>query len=119
MHIHNRKELMPRRKELRNGATEAERHLWRFLKGGHLQGRKFRRQHSIGWYIADFYCPSERLVIELDGDSHYTDEAQEYDAQRTLYLNRLGITILRYTNHQVRSETQSVLEDICKHFETI
>ena len=112
MQIHNRPELTARRKELRNGATSAERHLWGFLKGKQVCGRKFRRQHSIGAYIADFYCPEEHLVIELDGDSHYTEEAQEYDANRTAFLNALGIDVLRFTNHQALFETEGVVAAI-------
>jgi very-short-patch-repair endonuclease len=83
-------------------------------------GRKFRRQrrqHSIGAYIADFYCPEECLVIEVDGDSHYTAEAQEYDTQRTAFLNALGVDVLRFTNHQVLFETEGVLAAIRAYLE--
>ena len=65
--LHNQKHLKLRRRRLRNAATPAERALWLMLKGRQLGGRKFRRQHSIGPYIVDFYCPGERLIVELDG----------------------------------------------------
>jgi len=61
------------------------------LKHSNLGGYKFRRQHSVGSYILDFYCPSEKLAVELDGDSHFTDAAIEYDDVRTAYLNALNI----------------------------
>ena len=77
--LYNRPVLKNRRKELRNGATPAEIKLWSMLKHSNLGGYKFRRQQSVGSYILDFYCPSERLAIELDGDSHFTADAVEYD----------------------------------------
>jgi len=72
--IFNRKNLKPRRKELRNNPTKAEAFLWRYLKNNQLEGRKFRRQTSIKSFIVDFYCPQENLVIELDGEVHFDDE---------------------------------------------
>lgn len=68
--IHNRKYLKQRRKDLRNNATISEKRLWIALKKSQLKGRKFRRQHSIENYIVDFYCPSEKLIIEVDGNMH-------------------------------------------------
>ena len=75
--------LKPRRRELRTYGTSAEAALWNLLKKRQLRGRKFRRQHSVGRYILDFYCPSERLAIELDGAHHYTPAGQDHDARRT------------------------------------
>ena len=69
--INNKPELKPLRKQLRNFSTSAEAVLWTHLQKSQLQNRKFRRQHSIGNFIADFYCPSEKLVIELDGEDHF------------------------------------------------
>ncbi|MEL6536768.1 MAG: DUF559 domain-containing protein, partial [Bacteroidota bacterium] len=69
-YLHNRKYLKERRQALRNNLTSAEATLWIFLKGRQLEGKKFRRQPSIGNYIVDFYCPEEQLVIELDGGLH-------------------------------------------------
>lgn len=68
--LHNRKHLKDFRKELRNNSTKAESRLWKVLRKRQLEGRKFRRQHSIGNYIVDFYCPEEKLIVELDGAIH-------------------------------------------------
>jgi len=110
--LHNRPALKPCRKELRNNATPAESQLWGILQRSNLGGYKFRRQHSIGAYILDFYCPSARLAIELDGDSHFTDEAIEYDRQRTAYLNALHIKVLRFLNTDVYEDLMMVGERI-------
>ena len=110
--LYNRPVLKTRRKELRNGATPAETKLWSILQRSNLGGYKFRRQHSVGSYILDFYCPSERLAIELDGDSHFTDDAVEYDRIRTNYLNALNITVLRFLNTDVYDNLNAVCEKI-------
>lgn len=70
MKIYNHELLKDRRKELRNNLTIAEASLWKYLKGRRMHGLKFRRQHSIGPFIVDFYCPEEKLIIELDGEVH-------------------------------------------------
>lgn len=116
-HINNRHELKEFRKELRNNATPAEKTLWRFLKNKQLQGRKFRRQFSVGNYILDFYCTSEKLCIELDGAGHYNDAGFEYDQERTLFLNNLGIRVIRFENKEVFEALESVLECIKNAFE--
>ena len=110
--IHNRPILKSRRKELRNNSTPAEKQLWSVLQHSNLGGYKFRRQHSVGAYILDFYCPSECLAVELDGDSHFTDEAIEYDRERTAYLNALGIKVLRFLNTDVYDNLNAVCERI-------
>ncbi|WP_208643530.1 endonuclease domain-containing protein [Pedobacter miscanthi] len=86
MKIHNLKYLKEWRKELRNNLTPAEATMWKYLQNSKLDGRKFRRQHSVGNYILDFYCPSEKLAIEIDGSCHDDDSAQLYDQKRTDYL---------------------------------
>ncbi len=110
--IHNKPDLKTRRKSLRNEATPAEQKLWGVLKHSQLNGYKFRRQHSVDYYILDFYCPSERLAVELDGDSHFTDEAMEYDRERTAFLNALNIRVLRFFNTDVYNNLESVCERI-------
>ena len=112
--IHNRPLLKSRRKELRNNSTSAEKLLWSMLQHSNLGGYKFRRQHSVGAYILDFYCSSEKLAIELDGASHFTDEAPEYDRQRTVYLNALNIKILRFLNTDVYDNLNAVGEKILR-----
>lgn len=77
--IHNKKELEVFRKHLRNNATSAEAFLWNYLKQKKLEGRKFRRQHSIKNFIVDFYSAKEKLIIELDGEIHFNLTAQEKD----------------------------------------
>ena len=98
--------------------TEAELVLWEVLKGKKLKGRKFRRQFSIGYYIADFYCPSERLVIELDGQHHYTPEGKKRDLERDENLEELNIKVLRFKNKEVMNNLTAVLRQIKSSFET-
>jgi len=99
--LHNLKYLKETRRHLRRNMTETERILWSVLKDKKLCGRKFRRQHSIGYYIADFYCPSEKLMIELDGQQHFTPEGVEKDTDRDEHLRLLNIKVLRFENKQV------------------
>ena len=110
--IFNRKPLKAFRKELRNNLTASEAVLWTALQKKKLEGRKFRRQHSIGKYIVDFYCPSEKLVVELDGANHYTHEGEMHDMDRDAYINTLGIKVLRYENRDIYNNLEAVLEDI-------
>ena len=114
--INNLPYLRAFRQELRNHLTPAEAKLWTLLKQSQLAGRKFRRQHGVGFYILDFYCPSERLAIELDGAVHDTESAQEYDCERDLFLNYYGIKVLRFENKFVFQQTEAVLTEIRKHF---
>ena len=116
--IHNRAVLKSRRKELRNNATSAEKLLWSILQHSNLGGFKFRRQHSVGPYILDFYCPSEMLAVELDGDSHFTDEAIAYDCERTAYLNALNIRVIRFPNTDVYDNLNVVGEKILETLTT-
>jgi len=88
-------------KRLRQDMTEAERVLWSALRKRSLNGFKFRRQHPIGPYIADFACISERLVVEVDGVTHWTPAELEHDAQRSAFLERNGWRVLRVTNLDV------------------
>jgi len=116
--IYNRPPLKSRRKELRNNSTPAEQKLWSVLKHSNLGGYKFRRQQSVGSYILDFFCPSERLAIELDGDSHFTDDAMEYDRIRTGYLNALNIRVLRFLNTDVYDNLDAVCDNILQNLTT-
>ncbi len=116
MKIYNRKYLKSRRKELRNNSTKAEIILWKYLKSSQLEGRKFRRQQSIGNYIVDFYCPKERLVIELDGEVHFNKDAIEYDKLRTEYLESKFIKVIRFENKEVIYNIEKVLKTISNNF---
>jgi very-short-patch-repair endonuclease len=110
--LHNRSEKKSKRQELRNAATTAEATLWKFLQRRLLYGRTFRRQHSIDPYIVDFYCPECRLVIELDGQPHYEIIADEYEVERSQYLERLGIKVVRFENRSIYESLEAVLETI-------
>ena len=114
--IHNFKEFRGRRRGLRKKLTPAEATLWLLLKSKMLEGRKFRRQHSVGKYILDFYCPTERLAIELDGEHHFTDEGMEYDQKRTECLDSFNIRVLRFENHEVFQSPEGVLAEIKRNF---
>ncbi len=109
--IYNIKKFFERRKELRNNCTPQETLLWSKLKNSQT-GLKFRRQHSIGGYIADFYCPSKRLVIEIDGSQHFTKDSQEYDEIRTNFFEGLDIEVLRFTNAEINTNIDGVVQKI-------
>jgi very-short-patch-repair endonuclease len=112
MPIHNIKPLKPVRKQLRDSLTPAEAILWKNLQRSQLEGKKFRRQHSIGDYVVDFYCPEGRLAIELDGQGHFNSIKSSYDAQRTAFLNALNIRMVRFENTMVFENLEAVLETI-------
>ena len=116
MKIHDRPELKNRRKSLRKSLTPAEAFLWRHLNKRQLEGRKFRRQHSIGPYIVDFYCAKEKLIIELDGEVHNNPMAESYDIKREKYLERLGFSVIRFENKFVFEFLTQVLQEIRDNF---
>jgi very-short-patch-repair endonuclease len=114
--INNRLALKQKRKDLRNNLTPAEAKLWMLVKSKQLDGRKFRRQHSVGNYILDFYCTSEKLAIELDGAHHFTEDGMKYDEVRTAYLNSVGIRVVRFENRLVFDDPEFVLREVKRHF---
>ena len=116
--VHNIARLKPRRRELRRQLTIAEAHLWNHLKDRSLRGRKFRRQHSVGSYVLDFYCPGERLAVELDGAAHDHEAAQDHDALRTRFLQGAGIRLVRFENREVIENLEGVLLVIASQFMT-
>jgi len=99
--IHSLPELKRFRKKLRKHLSPAEASFWNLVKNSQLDGRKFRRQHSVGPYILDFYCPSEKLAVELDGEVHFHERAIEYDRERSLFIQHFGIKIIRFENRAV------------------
>ncbi|WP_425917136.1 endonuclease domain-containing protein [Acinetobacter sp. TSRC1-2] len=105
-------QLLEFSKSMRHSATDAEHLMWQLLRAKRLMNLKFRRQHVIAPYILDFYCHEIGLVIELDGGQHGTDDAIEYDAERTNFLEALGIKVVRYWNNDVLNRTDEVLEDL-------
>lgn len=114
--IHNIKNLKENRKKLRNSLTPAEAKLWSLLRNSQVENRKFRRQHSVGPYVLDFFCPSEKICIELDGAGHYTDGGYEYDMTRTEYLEALHIRVIRFENKDIFENTEGVLKEIRQTF---
>ena len=103
-------ELAQRARELRKNATRHENHLWYdFLRTYPVQ---FKRQSVIFSFIADFYCPAARLVVELDGSQHFTEDAQEYDKARTEVIEMLGIRVLRFTNDDIDRHFRDVCDTI-------
>jgi very-short-patch-repair endonuclease len=114
--FHNHPSLGERRRTLRASLTPAEAALWRILQRSQLEGRKFRRQHSIGPFIVDFYCPKERLVVELEGSAHDSEHTAIRDEAREQFLSAVGLTVLRVENRHVFENPEGVLELIRQHF---
>lgn len=110
--IKNTPQLRDYRKKLRRNSTSAEAELWNLLRGKKLEGRKFRRQYSISKYIIDFFCVSEQLAIELDGDPHGDFIVIQRDEEREKYLESLGIKLIRFENRMVFQEPEDVLNTI-------
>ena len=108
-------ELNARARRMRNNPTEPEKRLWRNLSNGQLGGCKFRRQQVIGLFIVDFVCPSARLIVEVDGDTHDA----ESDAVRDADLMRRGYQMLRVTNDDVMRDVESVKAAILKALEHV
>ncbi len=104
--------LKPRSQELRNNMTTAEVLLWSKINNNRINGHRFYRQKPVGDYIADFYCPKAKLVIEVDGGQHSKNENVEYDRIREKYMESLGLRILRFTNKDVLTNIHMVLETI-------
>ncbi len=101
-----------RARELRRSATRAEYRLWNSLRRRQLGGFRFRRQQPIGPFIADFYCPAVRLIVELDSEQHGIGRHLAHDVARTLWLESRGYAVLRFANHEVLRETERVLDAI-------
>lgn len=97
-------------RQLRQSMPDAEALCWYFLRDRRLANAKFRRQHPVGRYIIDFYCDEFRLAVELDGGQHA--EQKEYDQKRDADLNKMGIKVLRFWNHQMLNQTEDVLTAI-------
>ena len=112
-HLHNKVTHKDLRKDLRKNSTNPEQRLWQKIRSNQL-GFKFRRQHGIGRYIVDFYCADLNLIIEIDGDSHFTTDAMEYDFERNEFMEGLGIKVLRFTNDQINQSLDEVLSEIAK-----
>jgi adenine-specific DNA-methyltransferase len=102
---------------MRHEPTDAERKIWSLLRNGRLAGFKFRRQVPVAGYVLDFYCIAGRLVVELDGGQHNTPQQAAYDQRRTQALQALGITVLRFWDHDVLKHADAVARTIYSHLE--
>ena len=101
--------LLDFRRALRRDSTDVERLLWRLLRDRRFENLKFRRQHPVGPFILDFYCPARCLAVELDGGQHFEPETLCRDRNRTRYLQQRGIRVLRFTNLETLHERAGVL----------
>ncbi|WP_234423139.1 endonuclease domain-containing protein [Flavobacterium sp. RSP49] len=99
-------------KKLRESATEAEEKFWLAVKSNQIEGFKFRRQHPLSFYIADFYCHALKLVIEIDGGYHLTEEQQLLDEERTKNIEFQGLKVIRFTNEEVLMQLPEVIDTI-------
>ncbi len=104
-------------RELHASMTETEQILWEHLKKSKLKGFKFRRQHPVSEFIADFYCHRAKLVVEVDGGIHELGRQKYYDIRRSEVLNRLGITVIRFSNEQVKEDVEGVVKRIASWLE--
>lgn len=104
-------------KNMRNDPTEAEKVLWKHLKKFRQTGFIFRRQHPIDIFIADFYCHKLKLIIEVDGEIHFNDQAQEHDDGRSSDLERFGIKVIRFTNKEILDHIELVVNQIRRHLD--
>lgn len=110
MHKRTTKKIFARAKELSRNQTPAEMKLWTHLRAHRVGDIHFRRQHAIGSYIVDFAAPRKKLIIELDGSQHL--EQEEYDIERTAFLNSQGYKVLRFWNNDVMNNIEGVLSVI-------
>ena len=99
-------------RQLRKNQTAAEKLLWQLLRNRQLFGFKFRRQHQIGDYIADFYCREANLVIECDGASHEPNEGWHHDQKRDAYMISQGLKVLRFSNDRILYDAANVIDEI-------
>lgn len=99
--------IFHRARELRQNQTQAETKLWEYLRAHRLNGLGFRRQQALGNYIVDFCCPQHMLIVEIDGSQHF--EPEQYDNERTAWLESQGWRVLRFNNREAMQETEAVL----------
>ncbi len=111
-YVHPPKELVEKARSLRKNATDVEQLLWSLLRDRQLAGHKFRRQHPIGDYVADFFCHEANLVVELDGGQHNEEKQKQKDIKRTAFLESQGLRVIRFWNNEVLQNTEGVMETI-------
>jgi very-short-patch-repair endonuclease len=109
---YNIKSLTERRRSLRKNLPKAEAVPWTPLSRRQMCDAKFRRQYSVDQHVIDFYCPKLKLAIEVDGESHFADGAEEYDQERQMHIEGFGITFLRFLNTDISENLDGVLQAI-------
>lgn len=100
------------RQKLRRESSKVEQRLWFHLRNKQFYGLKFRRQYGIGSFVVDFCCIEKKLVIEIDGDSHFGNSAEAKDHTRSQYIENLGFRIMRFSNSYVMTNITGVLEEL-------
>lgn len=110
--LKNDPQLKQRRRELRRNQTDAEKVFWSQVRNRQFNGMRFFRQYSLGPYILDFYCPTVKLAVELDGGQHNQSKNREYDTFRSEYLKAHGIEVIRFWDNEVLLDIQSVLNKL-------
>ena len=110
--IYNNPLIKPLRRTLRKNQTDAEKKLWSRLRNKHLCGLKFYRQYGVGRYILDFFCPAIKLAIELDGGQHAEEKQVVYDKERSLFLAKQDIRVIRFWNNEVLKDIDHIMEII-------
>ena len=115
LHLGADEETFRRAKHLRRNMTKPEKILWDELKSRKLDGLKFRRQHPLKYYIADFYCHEQKLVIEIDGEIHQEESYNDHDEIRSAVLENYGIKVIRFSNEDVINGLEKVKQDISNY----
>ncbi len=108
----NKAKEREKQRRLRNDMPAAEAVVWSRLRRKQVCGCKFRSQYNVGSYVLDFYCPALKLTVEINGDSHFVADANDYDQQRQAFIESFGIRFLRFTNKQVYENLEGVLQTI-------
>ena len=119
MHAGAKPELFRNAQEMRKNPTEVEKALWNILRKFRYKGYIFRRQHPVDIFIADFYCHKLKLIIEVDGDIHDSEQAIQYDDGRTAELEKYGLSIIRFTNDQGLNEKEKIALQIQNFISTL
>lgn len=110
--------MIGKARELRKNMTKSEQKLWQYIRKKEIMGTRFRRQHPIDRFILDFYCHAAKLVIEVDGEYHNEEDQHQYDEGRAHELKEMGSDIIRFTNDEVESSIDKVIDKIKEKLQT-
>jgi very-short-patch-repair endonuclease len=111
--------MVAKARRLRGALSDAEQKLWRALRRDQIRGLSFRRQHAVGPYVLDFYCPAIRFAIEVDGGQHNLTHERKRDQERTEWLKRRGIHLIRFWNNDIFGNLDGVLSEIVRVSEAL